>query len=333
LFWFTVNIQYTQQSSVISWTGHVIFRLFFFFVTITCVVNSTDQLVMLRRSLLHFRHRKMSSSIPSFIRPTDWKSAAPEPLPGTVTFAAQPNLPRLPVPDLKQTLDRLKDSLKPIAWSDSEYSSVLSKIDTFANDQGPQLQQRLLTRASEKPHWLEEWWDNIGYLGYRDSVHLYIHSRVVMSNMLLSRSWSMFRITVRIKEYRLPLLVLTFLPDGFDRVAKHLPVSRITRAASIARGAMIFRQQLKQGLIKPDTIKDTPLCMDTYRWETHWMIIHTADYVTQIVGCLTAVGFPTKALTSASLMLPLAIWEILVTSLYCARIVFGKSNLLRVGGF
>ena len=116
----------------------------------------------------------MYSSISRPIRTADWKYAAPEPLPGSVTFAAQPDLPRLPVPDLKQTLKRLRESLKPIAWSDSEYSSVLRKIDTFARDQGPQLQQRLLDRASETPHWLEEWWDNIGYLGYRDSVHLYI---------------------------------------------------------------------------------------------------------------------------------------------------------------
>ena len=155
---------------------------------------------MLRRSLLHFRHRKMSSSIPPPIRPTDWKSTAPEPLPGSVTFAAQPNLPRLPVPELKQTLDRLRESLKPIAWSDSEYSSVLRKIDAFSNGQGPQLQQRLLNRASERPHWLEEWWDNIGYLGYRDSVRFYIYSHVVISIILLSRSWSMSRITVRIPE-------------------------------------------------------------------------------------------------------------------------------------
>ena len=131
-----------------------------------------------RRSVLQFRHRKMFSSIPLPIRPADWKYAAPEPLPGSVTFAAQPNLPRLPVPDLKQTLDRLTESLKPIAWSDSEYSSVLRKVDTFANDQGPQLQQRLLNRASEKPHWLEEWWDNTAYLGYRDSVRLYIYPHV-----------------------------------------------------------------------------------------------------------------------------------------------------------
>jgi carnitine O-acetyltransferase len=127
----------------------------------------------------------MSSSILRPIRPSDWKSAAPEPLPGTVTFAAQPTLPRLPVPDLKQTVDRLKESLKPIAWSDAEYSSAIRKIDTFANDLGPQLQQRLLSRANERPHWLEEWWDNIGYLGYRDSVHLYILASVHLSNIMI----------------------------------------------------------------------------------------------------------------------------------------------------
>jgi hypothetical protein len=76
----------------------------------------------------------------------------------------------------------------------------------------------------------------------------------------------MFRITVRIPEYRLPLLVLTLLGlDGFDHGPKHLSQSPASRAAGIARATMIFRQQLKQGLIKPDTIKGTPLCMDTYR--------------------------------------------------------------------
>ena len=169
------------------------------------------KLLMLRRSLLQFRHRNMSSSIPRPIRPKNWKSAAPEPLPGSITFASQPNLPRLPVPDLKHTLDSLRESLKPIAWSDLEYSSVLRKIDKFANDQGPQLQQRLLKRASERPHWLEEWWDNIGYLGYRDSVQFYIYSNVFISIILFSRSWSMFRITVRIQATEFPSLVLISL--------------------------------------------------------------------------------------------------------------------------
>jgi carnitine O-acetyltransferase len=103
-------------------------------------------------------------------RPVDWKAAAPEALPGTVTFGAQQNLPKLPVPDLQDTLARLKDSLKPIAWSDSEYASVLKKIDDFGTGKGRELHDRLLNHASVRPHWLEEWWDDAAYLGYRDSV-------------------------------------------------------------------------------------------------------------------------------------------------------------------
>lgn len=103
-------------------------------------------------------------------RSAHWKTLAPTPLPNTATFAAQKNLPRLPVPDLQKTLLRLKESLKPIAWSDDEYAAAVKKIDDFGNSQGPVLHERLLARASEREHWLEEWWDDAGYLGYRDSV-------------------------------------------------------------------------------------------------------------------------------------------------------------------
>ena len=82
----------------------------------------------------------------------------------------------------------------------------------------------------------------------------------------------MFRITVRIPEYRLSIISShSTWSDGFDRgptlrqLPRRIRNSAASRAASIARAAMIFRQQLKQGLIKPDTIKGTPLCMDNYR--------------------------------------------------------------------
>ena len=101
-------------------------------------------------------------------RPSGWKTAAPGAPPGTQTHSSK--LPKLPVLDLKETLDRLKQSLKPIAWSDSEYFSVEKKIDEFGVSKGPELQERLLKRGEETPHWLEEWWDDVAYLGYRDSV-------------------------------------------------------------------------------------------------------------------------------------------------------------------
>lgn len=104
-------------------------------------------------------------------RPPNWKAAAPAPLPGP-TFAAQTSLPKLPVPELTDTLAKLKDTLRPIAWTEAEYSEVVRKVDEFGATSGPELQQRLLARAQEpgRPHWLEEWWDDLGYLGYRDSV-------------------------------------------------------------------------------------------------------------------------------------------------------------------
>ncbi|KAF9006027.1 acyltransferase ChoActase/COT/CPT [Cyathus striatus] len=164
-------------------------------------------------------------------RPSNWKAAAPVPLPGSLTLGAQHNLPKLPVPSLSNTASRLKDSLKPIAWSEEEYNAVVNKIDAFVAGKGPELQTRLVKRAEETPHWLEQWWDDGGYLGYRDSV------------------------VINVSYYY-----------GFDQQPSHLPQSPAGRAAGIARAAMIFRQNLKRGLIRPEGTREGPICMDTYRW-------------------------------------------------------------------
>ena len=38
------------------------------------------------------------------------------------------------------------------------------------------------------------------------------------------------------------------------------------RAASIARAAMLYRRALKRGEIPAEGTKETPFCMDTYRY-------------------------------------------------------------------
>ena len=38
------------------------------------------------------------------------------------------------------------------------------------------------------------------------------------------------------------------------------------RAASITRAAMLYRRALKRGEIPSEGTKETPLCMDTYRY-------------------------------------------------------------------
>ncbi|KAF5383778.1 hypothetical protein D9615_003565 [Tricholomella constricta] len=181
-------------------------------------------------SFLLPRRLTMSTSTSKLMsRPPAWKTTAPSAPVGTVTFAS--DLPKLPVVDLQETLSRLKQTLLPIAWSDEEYAAVSRKIDQFGAGQGPKLQERLEKRAAETRHWLEGWWDDAGYLGYRDSV------------------------VVNVSYYY-----------GFDGQPSHLPQTPAARAAGLARAAMIFRKNLKNGLLKPDATKEGPLCMDTYRW-------------------------------------------------------------------
>ncbi|KAJ7231911.1 hypothetical protein B0H12DRAFT_1146150, partial [Mycena haematopus] len=189
-----------------------------------------------RLSQLVDRRLFMSTRM-SVSQPVDWKAAAPEPLPGTITFAAQASLPLLPVPELQATLTRLKDSLKPLALSEEELAIADAKIAEFGAGKGPELHQRLLERSSHHKHWLEEWWDNTGYLGYRDSV------------------------VVNVSYY----YGFDAHPSKGQGQKQRAPIS-VIRAAYLARATMLFRQQYKLGLLEPETTKEGPICMDTYRW-------------------------------------------------------------------
>ncbi|KZT43438.1 carnitine acetyl transferase [Sistotremastrum suecicum HHB10207 ss-3] len=166
-------------------------------------------------------------------RSAHWKSLAPFPPAGTPTFAQQQSLEKLPVPRLDATFDKLKKSLRPLAWSDEEYNSTIKKVDEFGNGLASELQKRLEVRRNEegRDHWLEEWWDDAAYLSYRDSV------------------------VVNVSYYY-----------GFTPHPEHLPQGQVNRAAALTRSALLFRQNYKQGLMEPDMVKEGPLCMDTWRW-------------------------------------------------------------------
>ena len=141
------------------------------------------------------------------LRPANWKALAPAPLPGP-TFAAQVKLPKLPVPPLKDTLDTLKDTLKPIAWDESEYATALQKVDEFAGGPAEELQRRLIERQARTEHWLEEWWDDGAYLTYRDSVSTSpCHPNRCLTNSR-ARSASTYRTTVSITLAEVHLISL-----------------------------------------------------------------------------------------------------------------------------
>ena len=180
--------------------------------------------------------------------PANWKAKAPLSLPGP-TFAAQARLPKLPVPELEQSLRKLKESLKPIAHSVEEYDAAVAKVDDFARGLAPELQGRLLRRHEETDHWLEEWWDNDAYLAYRDSV-------VVNVSYFCEHPESCC--------FREPDLTLGL--DGFEDHPSHLPQTPESRAASLVRAAMLFRKKFKLGQVPPEGPKGDPFCMDTWRY-------------------------------------------------------------------
>ena len=99
------------------------------------------------------------------IRPDNWKHGAPTPPEGTPTFSRQSVLPRLPLPSLANTLNKLKASLKPLARSNEEWDELSQCLEAFgeASGIGRLLHRRLEERSKRVgvDHWLEEFWDDV----------------------------------------------------------------------------------------------------------------------------------------------------------------------------
>ncbi|KDQ16150.1 hypothetical protein BOTBODRAFT_65067 [Botryobasidium botryosum FD-172 SS1] len=193
-------------------------------------------MLRLRRATPIARLRTLTrpmSSTANTTRPANWKARAPAPPNGTPTFSQQSALKPLPVPALSSTLEQLKVSVAPLARSNEELEAVTRKIGSFGDGFAKVLQERLEARANEpgRLNWLEEFWDDAGYLGYRDSV------------------------VINVSYYY-----------GFVPHPSHLSQAPASRAAALTRSALLFRRQLKRGEVTPDAARDGAFCMDLWRW-------------------------------------------------------------------
>ncbi|KAJ2821245.1 Carnitine O-acetyltransferase mitochondrial [Coemansia furcata] len=146
-------------------------------------------------------------------------------------FAQQGQLPRLPVPDLRKTLAKYGESLEPLLPSDKLASSKRAIQEFAESAQGQALQQRLEERAKDPgcANWLEEWWNDLSYMGYRDPVIPYVSYHYSFNDdPLCSR------------------------PNQ--------------RAAKLIAGAMAFRQTIIDGSLAPETTKTGALCSHSYKF-------------------------------------------------------------------
>ncbi len=72
-----------------------------------------------------------------------------------VTFAAQENLPKLPIPDLDATCKRYLEALEPLQ-SPGEHEDTASAVQDFLRTDGPRLQDRLKKYATGKSSYIEQ---------------------------------------------------------------------------------------------------------------------------------------------------------------------------------
>jgi carnitine O-acetyltransferase len=91
-------------------------------------------------------------------------------------LAQQKNVPPLPVPTVESTAYKYLESAKP-HLSEAEYAKTETAVKEFIGSSLVKtLQERLQHRASEpgRLNWLADWWNDVAYMGYRDSVVVYV---------------------------------------------------------------------------------------------------------------------------------------------------------------
>jgi carnitine O-acetyltransferase len=86
-------------------------------------------------------------------------------------YSKQDELPRLPVPELEETISRFLRTALPLAESDDEIATLKAACKQFPQ-QSQFLQDRLLERKAEYSNssWLQELWQKKAYFEYRDPV-------------------------------------------------------------------------------------------------------------------------------------------------------------------
>lgn len=91
---------------------------------------------------------------------------------GGPLYSKQRDLPRLPIPSLKDTIQTFLPTALPLACTEDERTSLIQAASEFPRE-ARVLQERLLQRqaeASDSSSWLQQLWNTAGYLQVRDPV-------------------------------------------------------------------------------------------------------------------------------------------------------------------
>ena len=151
-------------------------------------------------------------------------------------YSHQQDLPRLPVPSLEETVETFLPTALPLCKTSEERDALVQAAKRFPQ-QAAHLQQRLLQRQADKDDssWLQEWWNQLGYLKVRSSN--FIHVSYCLS-----------------------------LAD--DKTA----TSMASRAAAVLQTAALFAETIQDGSRDADFMQNrklktaVPLCSSQYKY-------------------------------------------------------------------
>ncbi|CAO3611272.1 unnamed protein product [Cunninghamella echinulata] len=144
----------------------------------------------------------------------------------------QKNLPKLPVPELQRTLALYLKTVRPLV-DDAAYQKTEQAVKEFVapGGLGLELQKQLVARSQDPNivNWMEDWWLDQSYMGYRESI---------------------------------VLNVSYFFAYKDDKLRK----DPVQRAAAITTAALEFRKDVVEKTLEIEYAKGEPLCMDSYKY-------------------------------------------------------------------
>ncbi|XP_022693330.1 carnitine O-acetyltransferase-like isoform X1 [Varroa jacobsoni] len=139
---------------------------------------------MIYRSVLQKAFRRCAKTAvhkPHLSSMAPLSSAVPPPPTKGEMLSRQKELPPLPLPPLKETVDKYLHSVQPYLTPD-ELNVTKKLADEFVapGGVGETLHKLLAKRAAKEDNWLSGWWLKGAYLGYRNPVVVYSSPAMVM---------------------------------------------------------------------------------------------------------------------------------------------------------
>lgn len=163
------------------------------------------------------------------------------------TLYYQESLPKLPIPKLEDTLAKYLRTLQPLLDT-KDYERVKKIVADFQANLGVELQRRLLEHAKTAHNsWLEKWWLEYAYHGWRESV-------------MINSNWF-----VLFKDH--PNSPAGYLEDGSPQRPKQgiFTAFQIQRAAQIVTSYVAYNELIKSQKVPVDGSSRTgPQCMNQY---------------------------------------------------------------------